>query len=303
MLTVAVGAYSLVRPGQLRWRCDGARTFPVPHFPCSAPCPNRLAGIQPFAELARGAATVVYKGYQRDPGRFVLLKVVRPEGGEDEGLVGRFEEEAAARGAAPPPERRDGARRGARRARGLPRHRVRRRARPARRSSRAAPSRRSSRPTCSPKPASGPRRRPRRGHPPPRPQAREPDPLGGRRGEADRLRPRLARTVRRRGGRRPRCAGRWPTSRPKSCGANRPAAPPTSSRSAPCSPRCSPAVRPSPATPPGTRSTPCSTPIPPRRSPPIPAFRPPSLISLRGCSPKTRGTARLPRLTCSKNSL
>ncbi|MEP0548951.1 MAG: protein kinase [Rhodothermales bacterium] len=56
--------------------------------------PEPIGGIQPFAELARGRATVVYKGYQRDPGRFVLLKVVRPEGGEDEALIARFEDEA-----------------------------------------------------------------------------------------------------------------------------------------------------------------------------------------------------------------
>ena len=56
--------------------------------------PEPIGGIQPFAELARGRATVVYKGYQQDPGRFVLLKVVRPESGEDDALVERFEEEA-----------------------------------------------------------------------------------------------------------------------------------------------------------------------------------------------------------------
>ena len=56
--------------------------------------PDPIGGVQPFAELARGGVTVVYKGYQRARDRFVLLKTVRPEWGEDEDLVGRFEEEA-----------------------------------------------------------------------------------------------------------------------------------------------------------------------------------------------------------------
>lgn len=56
--------------------------------------PEPIGGVQPFAELARGGATVVYKGYQRSDDRFVLLKTVRPEWGEDADLVGRFEEEA-----------------------------------------------------------------------------------------------------------------------------------------------------------------------------------------------------------------
>ena len=39
---------------------------------------GKIADIQPFAELARSATTVVYKGYQRSLGRFVLLKVLKP---------------------------------------------------------------------------------------------------------------------------------------------------------------------------------------------------------------------------------
>lgn len=56
--------------------------------------PQPIGGVQPFAELARGGATVVYKGYQRSNDRFVLLKTVRPEWGGDADLVRRFEEEA-----------------------------------------------------------------------------------------------------------------------------------------------------------------------------------------------------------------
>lgn len=53
-----------------------------------------IDGIQPFAELAQGATTVVYKGYQRALDRFVLLKVLRPEYSLDAGLVQQFEAEA-----------------------------------------------------------------------------------------------------------------------------------------------------------------------------------------------------------------
>ncbi len=55
---------------------------------------RRIADIQPFAELARGPTTVVYKGYQRALDRFVLLKVLRGAVGHDEALARRFEEEA-----------------------------------------------------------------------------------------------------------------------------------------------------------------------------------------------------------------
>lgn len=53
-----------------------------------------IDGIQPFAELAQGATTVVYKGYQRALDRFVLLKVLRPEYSLDTELVQQFEAEA-----------------------------------------------------------------------------------------------------------------------------------------------------------------------------------------------------------------
>ncbi len=55
--------------------------------------PDPIGGVQPFAELARGRTSTVYKGYQRDPGRFVLLKTVRPDDSGDD-LVERLEEEA-----------------------------------------------------------------------------------------------------------------------------------------------------------------------------------------------------------------
>ncbi|HYE94798.1 MAG TPA: serine/threonine-protein kinase [Rubricoccaceae bacterium] len=54
--------------------------------------------MTPFAELARGEAAVVYKGYQRPPGRTVLLKVLTPEAAADEALVAWFEGEARALG-------------------------------------------------------------------------------------------------------------------------------------------------------------------------------------------------------------
>ncbi|MFQ5568665.1 MAG: protein kinase [Rhodothermales bacterium] len=53
-----------------------------------------IADIQPFAELAQGVSTVVYKGYQRSLDRFVLLKVLRPSLSHDEERVRRFEDEA-----------------------------------------------------------------------------------------------------------------------------------------------------------------------------------------------------------------
>ena len=55
--------------------------------------PDPIGGVQPFAELARGEASVVYKGYRRADNRLVLLKTVRPEGGDDD-LAARFAEEA-----------------------------------------------------------------------------------------------------------------------------------------------------------------------------------------------------------------
>ncbi len=55
---------------------------------------RKIADIQPFAELAQSATTVVYKGYQQGLGRFVLLKVLRPGLGHDDERLRRFEDEA-----------------------------------------------------------------------------------------------------------------------------------------------------------------------------------------------------------------
>ena len=55
---------------------------------------QKIADIQPFAELARSATTVVYKGYQRSLGRFVLLKVLQPGLSHDDERVLRLEAEA-----------------------------------------------------------------------------------------------------------------------------------------------------------------------------------------------------------------
>lgn len=55
---------------------------------------RRIADVQPFAELARSPATVVYKAFQPACDRFVLLKMLRPEACLDEALVARFTEEA-----------------------------------------------------------------------------------------------------------------------------------------------------------------------------------------------------------------
>ena len=55
---------------------------------------RKIADIQPFAELAQGSTTVVYKGYQQGLDRFVLLKVLRPGLGHDDERLRRFEDEA-----------------------------------------------------------------------------------------------------------------------------------------------------------------------------------------------------------------
>src|SRR5690554_114440 len=56
--------------------------------------PDPIGGVQPFAELARNGPSVVYKGYQRAHGRFVLLKAVRADLRDDAGIGARFAEEA-----------------------------------------------------------------------------------------------------------------------------------------------------------------------------------------------------------------
>ena len=53
-----------------------------------------IEDIQPFAELAQNATTLVYKAYQQSLERFVLLKRLRPEFSTDEDLSARFQEEA-----------------------------------------------------------------------------------------------------------------------------------------------------------------------------------------------------------------
>lgn len=55
---------------------------------------GEIEDIQPFAELAQNATTLVYKAYQRSLERFVLLKRLRPEFSTDEDLSARFQEEA-----------------------------------------------------------------------------------------------------------------------------------------------------------------------------------------------------------------
>ena len=55
---------------------------------------STIDDIQPFAELAENATTLVYKAYQRSLDRFVLLKRLRPEFRSDADLTARFEDEA-----------------------------------------------------------------------------------------------------------------------------------------------------------------------------------------------------------------
>ncbi|RMF64548.1 MAG: serine/threonine protein kinase, partial [Calditrichaeota bacterium] len=55
---------------------------------------KQIGDIQVFAEIHRGATTMVYKGYQPALERFVLLKVLRLEFAGDESVSARFEEEA-----------------------------------------------------------------------------------------------------------------------------------------------------------------------------------------------------------------
>ena len=55
---------------------------------------KQIRDIQIFAEIHQGGPTLVFKGYQADLDRFVLLKVLRPELSDDETLTARFQEEA-----------------------------------------------------------------------------------------------------------------------------------------------------------------------------------------------------------------
>ncbi|MFQ5751184.1 MAG: serine/threonine protein kinase, partial [bacterium] len=55
---------------------------------------KQIGDIQIFAEIYQGATTFVYKGFQPALDRFVFLKVLRPEFGQDENLSRSFEEEA-----------------------------------------------------------------------------------------------------------------------------------------------------------------------------------------------------------------
>ncbi|MEX0747253.1 MAG: serine/threonine-protein kinase, partial [Rhodothermales bacterium] len=56
--------------------------------------PGAIEDIQPFAELAQNATTLVYKAYQKTLERFVLLKRLRPEFSSDPELARRFQDEA-----------------------------------------------------------------------------------------------------------------------------------------------------------------------------------------------------------------
>lgn len=55
---------------------------------------KQIGGIEIFAEIGQSATTRVYKGFQPDLKRFVLLKVLRPEFQADSELVARLREEA-----------------------------------------------------------------------------------------------------------------------------------------------------------------------------------------------------------------
>ncbi|MDX1419039.1 MAG: protein kinase [Rubricoccaceae bacterium] len=63
--------------------------------PTPIPSHPTIAGIRPFAELARGDAVVVYKGYAPERG-VVLLKVLTPEAAADPALGAWLAREAAA---------------------------------------------------------------------------------------------------------------------------------------------------------------------------------------------------------------
>ncbi|MFQ5605569.1 MAG: protein kinase [bacterium] len=55
---------------------------------------KQIDDIQIFAELYKGATTLVYKGFQASLDRVVLLKVLRPEFSVDKTLTRRFQDEA-----------------------------------------------------------------------------------------------------------------------------------------------------------------------------------------------------------------
>lgn len=55
---------------------------------------GRIGGVQPFAELQSSPIADVYKGYQSDLERFVLLKILTPAAAGDEELVEWFLQEA-----------------------------------------------------------------------------------------------------------------------------------------------------------------------------------------------------------------
>ena len=56
--------------------------------------PEKIGDIHPFAELFKGAATTVYKGFQKSLDRYVLLKVLNKEFSDDADIAKRFEDEA-----------------------------------------------------------------------------------------------------------------------------------------------------------------------------------------------------------------
>ena len=55
---------------------------------------RKIGDVQPFAELARGSTTTVYKAHQASLNRTVLLKVLHPEHAADAEVAGNFEAEA-----------------------------------------------------------------------------------------------------------------------------------------------------------------------------------------------------------------
>ena len=58
--------------------------------------PRRIAGFRPFAELARGSATSVFKAHDPETDTVVAVKLLRREWVADADLMHRFASEAAA---------------------------------------------------------------------------------------------------------------------------------------------------------------------------------------------------------------